>query len=128
VAHKAKIEQTVFRFGSNAVYPLPGQEEKLQELQHTLAQLFTTGQRLGKPVRVVVVGQTDGRGPEAVNARLGQGRAEQLLALFAAGGLETTRLAAVGVGTKEHLRLEVTEQDRALHRRVSFRVIVGNEQ
>lgn len=54
--------------------------------------------------------------------QISQDRAEWMLTALVAQGVPRASLSAMGVGAKEPLFDEVTDEDRALNRRVSLRV------
>jgi OOP family OmpA-OmpF porin len=127
IAMKARLEQMTFLFIENEALLVPGQEDRFQELHAGLQTLQTLAHTVGKRFRVEIVGHTDGRGREAANQRLSQERAEYVFTMLAARGVDRTMMTSTGVGTREIIRKEVTDEDRAVHRRVSFRISVLDE-
>jgi outer membrane protein OmpA-like peptidoglycan-associated protein len=121
-ALKAQIERQVLRFILGTTQLVAGQNDALRQLVADLRQLDPLAVAAGKRARIEVIGHTDRSGVEEANLRLGQERAEYIQRVLTAQGINRARLTAVGVGTKEPLREELTEQDREFNRSVSFRV------
>ncbi|WP_437983061.1 OmpA family protein [Sorangium sp. So ce117] len=72
---------------------------------------------------VEVQGHTDQTGTAEHNRRLGQARADSVVAWLAARGVARERLAAKGYGSDRAIADNATEEGRAKNRRVEFRVI-----
>jgi outer membrane protein OmpA-like peptidoglycan-associated protein len=77
--------------------------------------------RAGSQVRVEIVGHTDPRGSEALNATLSQQRAEQVFVRLVEQGIPRESLLARGVGISEPLGGQ-NGQQHWRERRVSFRL------
>lgn len=74
-------------------------------------------------LRVEVAGHTDNVGSDAANQKLSQGRAEAVVVwLSTRGGVDASRLYAVGYGESEPLETNATEAGRGINRRVEFRI------
>ncbi|HKR58146.1 MAG TPA: OmpA family protein, partial [Pyrinomonadaceae bacterium] len=105
-----------------------GQEEKLNLLVADIGRLQAQAVALRKNVLLEIFGHTDGSGTEARNSTLSQERAntiaDALQARLPSGSNVTIRAA----GTKDRLRDEVTEADRATNRSVTFKVIATDVQ
>jgi outer membrane protein OmpA-like peptidoglycan-associated protein len=126
-AQKARVETYLLHFARGTTQLVPDQDDRLQALLADVQGLYTAAQTVGQRVYLNIVGHTDTTGSEAANQRLSQERAERILALLVSHGFEAAHLTATGVGTQEPGRAELTEQDRAFNRRVSFRVILSDE-
>lgn len=72
---------------------------------------------------IEVQGHTDDTGTPDVNRRLGQDRADSVVAWLALRGVARERLAAKGYGADRPIASNATEEGRARNRRVEFRVI-----
>lgn len=68
-------------------------------------------------------GHTDEQGSADLNRRLGQERAERVVAWLIEHGVAGGRLAAKGYGSDRPLAPNDTEEGRAKNRRVEFRVL-----
>jgi outer membrane protein OmpA-like peptidoglycan-associated protein len=73
-------------------------------------------------MRVSVEGHTDSVGPEAMNMKLSQARAEDVKAYLVGKGVAPERLEAVGYGPTKPIASNKTEQGRARNRRTEFRI------
>ena len=121
--HKAQIEDSVLGFEVNSVQLAPDQEELLIQLQSHIHALLHHATIIGAPVQIVIVGSADSTGSDAINRRLSQARADQIRSLLIGGGIPAASLLAVGRGEGVVRRVEGSEQDQALNRSVSFRVV-----
>jgi Outer membrane protein and related peptidoglycan-associated (lipo)proteins len=75
---------------------------------------------------VEVAGHTDGIGSAAYNLKLSQKRANAVRSFLISKGISADRLTAKGYGKSEPLvSPERTNKDRAINRRVEFRVLTG---
>ena len=75
--------------------------------------------------QVRVEGHTDDTGPEEINQRLSQERAESVRGYLVQRGVTPRRLTAKGYGSSRPKRDEKTEEARSKNRRVDFVVISG---
>lgn len=123
-AHKDQIEKTTIHFQKGKAQPVPGQEVILVDLAETIQRLVETAQHLGMSIRIEVFGHTDLSGSVETNLKLGQERATYVIAALMAQGLTEINIGAVRAGSKQPLQPEITEQDRAINRRVSLRVLL----
>lgn len=73
--------------------------------------------------KVRIEGHTDSRGPETVNARLSQARADAVRAYLIEQGIEPLRLDAVGYGERRPVASNRTGRGRAKNRRVEFVIV-----
>jgi outer membrane protein OmpA-like peptidoglycan-associated protein len=124
-ALKQQIEQSTLHFRKGTPQLVAGQEAALQRLGDRLQSLQRLAQTIPVQVRVNLMGHTDTTGGEGKNLHLSQERAERLLSMLAAQGLDTTGMTAWGVGSREPQVEEATDADRELNRRVSFKVILS---
>lgn len=119
-----RIENPLLMFDLDQAQLRSDQEEKLNQLVSEIARL----QQLAgeKKVRLEITGHTDGSGTEGKNSMLSQGRAESVAAALKAKLPNWTNITIVAVGSKEKLREEVTETDRATNRSVRLKVVVND--
>ena len=71
-------------------------------------------------VPVEIHGHTDNEGDETSNQLLSQQRAESVIAALAQRGVDTTRLSAIGFGSSNPIAPNITEDGRAINRRIEF--------
>ncbi len=76
-------------------------------------------------VTIQMRSHTDSRGTDAYNLRLSQKRAESAAGYLKTGGIETTRLSALGMGETELLNNneKPSESEHQLNRRTEFKVV-----
>ncbi|MFM8913127.1 MAG: OmpA family protein, partial [Flammeovirgaceae bacterium] len=74
-------------------------------------------------LRVEIAGHTDNVGTADYNQRLSEKRAQAVRTELVARGVELSRLAAVGYGSKKPAAGNDTETDRALNRRILFKIL-----
>jgi OOP family OmpA-OmpF porin len=107
---------------------VPGQEEKFNQLIADIERLQELAKEMGKNVRLEITGHADGSGTEERNSTLSQGRAEAIASELNARFASRPNLTIIAVGSKEKLRDEITEADRAANRSVTFKIIVTDAQ
>jgi outer membrane protein OmpA-like peptidoglycan-associated protein len=73
-------------------------------------------------MKVTIEGHTDTVGPEAMNRKLSQARAEDVRAYLVKKGVAADRLEAVGHGPTRPIASNKTEVGRAKNRRTEFRI------
>ena len=61
-------------------------------------------------------------GSEEQNLDLSSSRADAVLSTFVSEGIDANYFTAKGIGSKDPLRNEITEQDRAFNRCVTLKV------
>jgi outer membrane protein OmpA-like peptidoglycan-associated protein len=105
---------------------VPGQEEKFQQLIADIGRLQSQAAALKKHVRLEITGHADGSGTEERNEELRRGRAEVIVAELSKRLPPQSNLTIVAAGSKERLRDEVTADDRAANRCVTFKIILSN--
>lgn len=121
----AWLERQRIRFPVKIERPPAGSDEKLDEIASGIRSLLDLGALLNKTVRVEISGHTDSVGTEEDNLRLSEDRARGVREDLVARGIPFDRLVVVGKGATDPLREELTEEDRAVNRRVGFRALVG---
>jgi OOP family OmpA-OmpF porin len=124
--YKEEVEKQTLRFLRASIELVPGQNAILDTLVTEIQKLYNIGQKVGREIRIEIIGHTDSAGSEGLNRELSQKRADYVLSILVSKGLTTTYLTATGIGKREPLREELTEEDRDFNRRVSFKVIVLN--
>lgn len=104
----------------------PGQEEKFRQLAADIERLQQLAEAMKKNARLEITGRADGSGSEERNAELSRGRAEAIAAELNARLPSKSNLTIVPVASREKLREEVTEADRAANRSVTFKIILSD--
>jgi OOP family OmpA-OmpF porin len=80
-----------------------------------------------RSTRIEVLGHTDSTGAQERNLRLGRDRADRVLQALVAAGIEASLLSAKGVGMTLPAVPEVSNEQRALNRRVSIKINLISE-
>jgi OOP family OmpA-OmpF porin len=117
-----QIEQETLVFRKNTLQLVADQEAALERLGASLRRLHELAHAAGARAHILIRGHTDRTGDEGRNQRLSHERAEAILSALLVRGLPASTMSATGIGARSPLSDEVTEEDRALNRRVSFRV------
>ncbi len=103
---------------------VPGQEEKFRQLITDIEHLQSLAGSLRKNVRLEITGHADGSGTEERNEELRRGRAEMIVGELKKRLPPQENLTIAAAGSKERLRDEVTDDDRAANRCVTFKIIL----
>lgn len=119
-----RIENPLLMFQLDQTELLPGQEEKLNQLVADIRRLQSLAGN--QQVRIEITGRTDNSGTEARNTTLSQGRAETIGAILTSRVPAGPGLKIITVGSKEKLREERTESDRAMNRSVTLKVVIND--
>jgi outer membrane protein OmpA-like peptidoglycan-associated protein len=119
-----RIEDPLLLFDLDRVTLRAGQDDQLNRLVEDLNHLRQlAGDR---PIKLEITGHTDGSGTEMRNDSLSQGRADTVAALLKARLSTWPNLTIVALGTKEKLRREINEEDRATNRSVTIKVSIND--
>jgi outer membrane protein OmpA-like peptidoglycan-associated protein len=121
---KDEVEKYALHFIKGTVRPDSGQEMVLTKMSTAVRQLVDAASAVDYSVQIEVLGHTDKTGSVEENLRLAQGRAEYVIAGLRSRGLTEIKLTAIGAGWRQPLQGEMTEEDRALNRRTSLKVIL----
>ncbi|MDX1383831.1 MAG: OmpA family protein, partial [Thermoanaerobaculia bacterium] len=95
-------------------------EARIDEVAERLARAAELAATLGEELDVVVSGHTDESGSESRNVRLSERRAQTVVDLLVARGLDPGLFSILGVGTAEYLEAEGDVDEAQLNRRVSL--------
>lgn len=123
-----RIENPLIFFELDQTQLAPGQENKIDLLVADIKRLREIVVAEHKRVRLEITGHTDNSGTEERNTPLSEGRAEMVAAILNERIPSTPDLVIVAGGTKEKLRDELTESDRATNRSVTLKVVVSDAQ
>jgi OOP family OmpA-OmpF porin len=117
-----RIENPLLMFDLDKTELRQDQEEKINSLVGDLNKLRAlAGDR---NVSLEITGRADQTGSEKRNEELSQGRADAVAALLKSRLSDWPNLSIRTVGTKDKLREELTEEDRATNRSVKLKVTV----
>ena len=119
-----RIENPLLMFESDQAQLKPGQEQQLDQLVADIRRLQELAGR--QEVRLEITGHTDNSGTEARNTTLSQGRADSVAALLVSRVPAGPNLKIMTVGSREKLREELTESDRATNRSVTLKVVFND--
>lgn len=117
---RGRVSMSGTFFGSNSAALTANAGEVLFRLANVLGKLPNA--------RLAVVGHTDNTGDLNANMALSQARAQAVVDALLAdpNNVAPDRLAAVGVGALDPIASNISEEGRALNRRVTF-VLIGGE-
>lgn len=121
-----RIEDPLLLFDLDQVTLRSGQDDKLNRLVDDLNHLREIVG--GEPIKLEITGHTDGSGTEMRNNTLSQGRSDTVAATLRSRLSAWPTLTIVPMGTKDKLRAETSEDDRATNRSVTMKVIVNNNR
>lgn len=123
-AARTAIEEMVIAFTFNTAQVRPDQQPKIETLLEKVRELGRLGRELDRPFTLEIVGHTDSTGTERRNAALSRARAREAKALLVANGMNPDRIKIIGVADKAPVREEITEEDKAMNRSATFRLIL----
>lgn len=126
LAIKSRIENRVIRFVLDTTALAPGQQNELEALNNDLRLLFQLSPAVGKQARVTIIGHTDQLGSEEKNMRLSRDRAEGVRAILAQQLNESFQITTLGIGAKEPVRVERTDEDKEANRSVTVKVTLAD--
>jgi outer membrane protein OmpA-like peptidoglycan-associated protein len=122
------IEKREIHFASNEPLPAAGQDDVLDQLARDITELAALAASLHIPVRVTLTGHSDDTGKGTFNLSLSGARADAVLVLLKKRGVDPDILAARGSGPLDPLEPGSTDAARTANRRVSFRVVIEDQQ
>ncbi len=119
---RRQIELQVIRFIVGTTQLAPGQNQILKPVTAQIRNLIALAKAAGRAARIEIVGHTDTEGDDNTNQRLSDERAERILSMLAAGGPSKDIFTARGAASKEPVRPETSDADKAFNRSVSFKI------
>jgi len=123
-----KIESQLIFFTVSETELPTGQEHQLEKLVLNIERLFRSAHLSDQRAHIEIVGHADSIGKEETNMEISRKRAENILSFFVSKGLEAKNFSGIAVGSTEPLKEEVSEQDRAFNRCVTFSVKITDIQ
>jgi OOP family OmpA-OmpF porin len=124
---KEELESMTVQFPKGLSRVAPGQDQVLERVRASLRQLDDVVRARGQRARVEIVGHTDSDGSDIANEPLSLSRAETVRTLLGASQWDALEMAPRGVGSAVPLTGGTTEAEKGRNRRVSFRVVLGDE-
>jgi OOP family OmpA-OmpF porin len=124
---KESIEEQSLRFRARSTRTVSEQENAIRNLAEKIRKLKHSAEVLGKTARIEIIGHTDSSGNERTNLIVSHKRAQHVMSLLVAEGLQADNFITKGQGSKEPLREERTQEDKGANRRVTFRVILADK-
>jgi OOP family OmpA-OmpF porin len=121
-----RVENPLLTFELDKIQLRPGQEPVFDQLVTDIRRLQQLS--AGDELLLEITGRTDRSGTEARNTTLSQGRANAVAEILVARVPAGPNLKIRTVGSKEKLREELTEDDRATNRSVTMKVVVNDGQ
>lgn len=118
-----RIEDPLLTFVLDSAELVPGQSDKFNLLAADIERLQARARDMQKNVTLEISGHTDTSGNEAHNTTLSQERAKTVAAELEARLPKYANLTIKAAGTKERVRPEVTADDKATNRSVTFKVV-----
>lgn len=123
-----RIQAPLLMFHLDRSDLVPGQDDKFNLLVKDIQRLQALAVEMKKNVRLEISGHADGTGTELRNAALSEERAKTIASALESKLPKWPNLSIHAVGSKELLKEEVTEADRATNRSVTFRVVASDVQ
>ncbi|HSE20296.1 MAG TPA: OmpA family protein [Pyrinomonadaceae bacterium] len=123
-----RIQDPLLMFQLDRSDLVPGQDEKFNLLVGDIERLQAIAVELKKNVRLEISGHADGSGTEARNAALSEERARAIATALESRLPRWPNLTIQAVGSRERVKEEVTEADRATNRSVTFKVVATDVQ
>ena len=124
----SRIQEPLLMFQLDRSDLVPGQDEKFNLLVGDIERLQAIAVELRKNVRLEISGHADGTGTEVRNAVLSEERARAIATALESRLPKWPNLTIHAVGSRERVKEEVTEADRATNRSVTFRVVATDVQ
>jgi len=123
-----RIQDPLLMFQMDRSDLVPGQDEKFNLLVGDIKRLQAIAVELKKNVRLEIFGHADGTGTDARNAALSEERARAIATALESNLPKWPNLTIHAVGSRERVKEEVTEADRATNRSVTFKVVATDVQ
>jgi len=116
----ADLEKIKIYFEYNSTDLVAGQETTLARAVETIRTINRLTAVTGRVIPITILGHTDSSGTADYNLKLSRDRADKILALCVAKGIDPGSLKAAGVAAKLILKPETQEEDRQYNRAVTF--------
>ncbi len=121
------LQKKVFLFKPGLKEMAAGQQETFDNLVEEIRQFFSYAESAGRPYMIEIVGHSDASGSQIQNLQISRERAEAFRDQLVARNLAREKFVAIGVGSSQPVREEITDSDRAFNRSVTLKpVAVAN--
>ena len=121
-----QIEATTIRFAKGQSTIEPAQQQALDALVARLKELDAVLVSTGRLARLEVSGHADSDGPDDLNNELSAARADRVLAVLRAAGLQQIELSGRGLG-RAPATPGITEAEQERNRRAAFSIQIGDD-
>ena len=118
------MEQEVPRFIVGTSRFAAGQDAERSRLLDDARALFALARSNSVKVKMTIVGHTDDTGTVEFNDKLSLERAQSIQTLLLGAGIDPASLEAIGVGSREPLKVDAATPGLEINRSVTFRVVV----
>ena len=118
----ARVDQTEARLGQTETR-VARVEDQLTARAVDLGELATRLKSENQNVYLEIQGHTDATGPEEVNVRLGEQRAEAVRRYLSQGGIALNRMSTISYGSESPVAPNDTREGRSQNRRVAIVVL-----
>lgn len=125
---KALIERQVILFRVNSSQLDPEQVLRLADIETGLRKLQGYASAGRRKLKVEIAGHTDPTGQEEKNAALSQQRADEVVKVLTDRGISPDSIVTVAMASRAPVALKTGSTLPQLSRRVTFRVVMDNEQ
>ncbi len=116
-----RLEQYVLRFVRGSEFAA-GSNDVLRELSESIQRLQELSERMGRLVRVEILGHSDPSGDVETNLRISRLRAERVVSHLVSAGIRAESLVASAVGYSDPIETQAALRNPRLSRRVTIRV------
>jgi OOP family OmpA-OmpF porin len=120
ISEKIKKQTLLFHIGETEIEP--DHMDILNNLATDISKLYDLAQNFDKQIYIEIVGHADSTGTEKTNMEISLKRANNVMSIFSSKGIHAESIKAIGVGSSEPIREEITDKDRKFNRSVTFRV------
>jgi outer membrane protein OmpA-like peptidoglycan-associated protein len=116
------LRKAIVRFELDSIRIPLDQFPVVDAVSDQIHQLSLDAATQGKELKVNIYGHTDHTGAESHNAKLSQQRADEMVRLLRARGIDESILSAEGLGDKQPRRAGADLYEQSMDRRVTFMV------
>ncbi|MGD8769689.1 MAG: OmpA family protein [Desulfobacterales bacterium] len=120
ISEKIKKQTLLFHIGETEIEP--DHMDILNNLATDISKLYDLAQNFDKQIYIEIVGHADSTGTEKTNMEISLKRANNVMSILSSKGIHAESIKAIGVGSSEPIREEITDKDRKFNRSVTFRV------
>ncbi|MBI1369264.1 MAG: OmpA family protein [Planctomycetes bacterium] len=126
-AARQRIETRTVYFTQNRDLIIEDQERVIGALTNDMRDLLDAAAAMNQKVRIEVTGHTDITDQGESAQKLSQSRADMVVRLLSLAGIEPSVFTTVAAGNSVRLGPQDTEEQKARHRRTTFRVMIVND-